>query len=384
MDLFLYYKVKVANSMGMLLLMICGPLALAQNHFVSTAKDNSIVLTCTNSSLEEILLQIEKQTTVHFIYNPSLVKASKPLSLTVRHRSLTDVLDLLEKNTNLSFRKEGDHIVVKKMPTTEPVTAQVAGKNANTKLSAKLNLPVLNDELKGKEMEKIVEKELLASKLDMGKSLPKEALWRRAEFTMYDTALLAGYKVALHNITNPSNQQSKWFVSVSILSNDFSISTLEGKLGHRSIYAVIDGSLLLNEPSFLSYGAGTAFPITKKIAMTPIYLYSQTSRTENFVLTQGFNVLAVKDGYRKDTQGHQLKFILQFNPTTRLGVQAGPVYNISFSTHSITVPQEFPYGDFTGSGPRPAAPNSSTIKNTSTDSWIGFEFGIHYRIDLAR
>src|SRR5688572_8692384 len=114
MIIHLQWGVKVASSVC--LLFFC----VVQTAFgQSTSKDiyqKKITLTGNAVSFEEVLRKITSQTKLYFIYSSNLVEANKNVSLAVKERPLSDVLEMLSQQMNFSFRKEGTYIVLKPRP----------------------------------------------------------------------------------------------------------------------------------------------------------------------------------------------------------------------------------------------------------------------------
>lgn len=88
-----------------------------------------VSITKSNANLEEILSEIESQTDYLFIYN-NQVDINKKLSIKVKNKPVSDVLDNLLKNMGVSYAMEGTHIVLTKK-TENPIPVQQQTKNVN-------------------------------------------------------------------------------------------------------------------------------------------------------------------------------------------------------------------------------------------------------------
>ena len=64
-------------------------------------------------SFESVLDQLSEQTKLYFIYSSNSVELNKSLSLNLDQRPLYEVLDQLAEIMNLTFRREGNYVVVK-------------------------------------------------------------------------------------------------------------------------------------------------------------------------------------------------------------------------------------------------------------------------------
>lgn len=72
----------------------------------------SITLSVTNTSLENVFKEVEKQTGFSFVYTRDQLKNSKPVTLNVVKAELKDALNICFRNQPLSFVIEGKYIVV--------------------------------------------------------------------------------------------------------------------------------------------------------------------------------------------------------------------------------------------------------------------------------
>lgn len=103
------------------LLLVCVFCSFAENTHSQNAR---VSITRSNTHLEDILSEIESQTDYLFIYN-NQVDISKKLSIKVKNKPVSEVLDNLLKNMGVSYAMEGTHIVLtKKAEHTQPVQQQ--------------------------------------------------------------------------------------------------------------------------------------------------------------------------------------------------------------------------------------------------------------------
>src|SRR5690554_5622568 len=66
-----------------------------------------------NSTLDEVLNEIEKQTDYLFIYNDE-VNAREKVSVRAKQEAVSEVLNYLLKDKDLDYSMEGNHIILKK------------------------------------------------------------------------------------------------------------------------------------------------------------------------------------------------------------------------------------------------------------------------------
>ncbi|MCL3850551.1 TonB-dependent receptor [Parabacteroides sp. GYB001] len=106
------------------LLLVCVFCSFAENTHSQNAR---VSITRSNTHLEDILSEIESQTDYLFIYN-NQVDISKKLSIKVKNKPVSEVLDNLLKNMGVSYAMEGTHIVLTKKADT-PLLVQQQAKN---------------------------------------------------------------------------------------------------------------------------------------------------------------------------------------------------------------------------------------------------------------
>src|SRR5688572_15468467 len=66
-----------------------------------------------NISFEKVLHQLSGQTKLYFIYSSNSIELNKSLTLSVDQSPLYEVLDQLAETMNVTFRREGNYVVVK-------------------------------------------------------------------------------------------------------------------------------------------------------------------------------------------------------------------------------------------------------------------------------
>ena len=106
------------------LLLVCVFCTFAENTHSQNAR---VSITRSNTQLEDILSEIESQTDYLFIYN-NQVDINKKLSIKVKNKPVSAVLDNLLKNMGVSYAMEGTHIVLTKN-TENSLPVQQQAKN---------------------------------------------------------------------------------------------------------------------------------------------------------------------------------------------------------------------------------------------------------------
>lgn len=76
------------------------------------AKDERISLKFSDTPISKILPAIESQTDIHFIFNKDKVDVGKKVSINVSNEALPEVLDKLLKPSGISWKQDGNHIIL--------------------------------------------------------------------------------------------------------------------------------------------------------------------------------------------------------------------------------------------------------------------------------
>ena len=85
------------------------------------AQGNNVRLNLKNANLEQVIWEIQKQTSYFFLYGSRDVKSITGLEVHAEGRPALDVLSDCLKNTNLTFTVEQGNVVIKKVePSPQP------------------------------------------------------------------------------------------------------------------------------------------------------------------------------------------------------------------------------------------------------------------------
>jgi TonB-linked SusC/RagA family outer membrane protein len=94
-------------------------------HVSATTHAQKINLDVKNGALESVLTKLGKQTGYNFLYNSKMLKAAKPVTMSVRDMSLSEILDQCFKDQPLTFVINDKTVVVKnKVISAETTTFQ--------------------------------------------------------------------------------------------------------------------------------------------------------------------------------------------------------------------------------------------------------------------
>lgn len=122
------------------LLLVCVFCSFAENTHSQNAR---VSITKSNAHLDDVLSEIESQTDYLFIYN-NQVDVNRKVSVKVKSKPVSQVLDNLLKNTDITYTMEGTHIVLTKnavnahpvLQQTKNVTGKVVDGNGEPVIGA--------------------------------------------------------------------------------------------------------------------------------------------------------------------------------------------------------------------------------------------------------
>ncbi len=114
---------KTGITSFLLFIFICGllfsPGVYAQNSRVN--------ISAQNTSLKDVVSQIEKQTNYLFVYNPQEIDLTQKITLNLVDKSVNEVLTTVFNKTNISYHIEGNNIMLMERSNTGPDKKKVTG-----------------------------------------------------------------------------------------------------------------------------------------------------------------------------------------------------------------------------------------------------------------
>ena len=340
-------------------------------------------------SFESVLDQLSEQTKLYFIYSSNSVELNKSLSLNLDQRPLYEVLDQLAEIMNLTFRREGNYVVVKAATEVKAVDQPEKSFLVQKLQPIPKSVPqiaVVTD-AQQKKYSEIDDRLFIPDHL-----LKKNLLNLNSEFRGIDTSYIQKYFPLKITTPRPGRQL---FASFGLIANEYS-GGVEVRFGIPSLYAVANAGIMREGYFRFGYGIGTAIPITTRVSLNPVYTFGTLGKRQDYVLDENINLI-MPDGLKFKGKHHQMKFLLQVQLSKQITLHGGPTINLlnaSFTynkgpiqvTQIITsyVPAQNYY--------EPPAqvrivrsvyylppPDYSTLK-----SWVGFEGGISYSIKFSR
>lgn len=138
---------------------------------VTYSQLNKVSLNMANVSLEQVFLELRRQTDINFFYSIDKIKDIHSISIKTEHADLNEVLDKLLKNTSLTYSLFENVVVIKDKPIEEslpsgPVETQVEG---NVKDQKGNPLPGVTIRIKGTSIGTVTD-----DKGDFKLALPQE------------------------------------------------------------------------------------------------------------------------------------------------------------------------------------------------------------------
>ncbi len=379
------WRVKAAIS---LVFVVAVHLATAQS-ISKESFQRTVSLKGNRISFEEVLRQLSKQSKLYFIYSSSAIELKKSLSFNVHQRPMYEVLETLAESMHLSFRREGNYVVVKPIHEAGIVAPRQNIQSQKTQPTKKIAysaaaMPLINRKDSYREME---------FKLSIpGHLLKENLLLCKTSFTGIDSTSIRNYFPL--KITNPRPRRYV-YSSLGLMINEYS-GGVEMQVGLPALYAVLNAGLMREGYFRAGYGLGTAIPLKPMITINPIYTYAALNRKEDYVIDQNSN-LVMKDGIKVKGRHHQVKFLIQMRPSEHIRLHVGPTFNFLKTSFAYQKGEIF-YTDIATSNQTNGyigySVNSSQVRiirsvySTPSDYstskwWVGIEAGISYSIKFS-
>jgi hypothetical protein len=373
----LFCKEKVALSALLLLL----PIFIAQ---AQTGTDK-ITYSCRATRLETVIDVLSKQTGYDFIYSRSLVDVSKAVSINVKEKSLQEVLGQIERQANVTFKLKDRHIIVKGNAKPSVVTPEtiVARHSVGSMELPRLKIndgPLLTSTNRSFRLRPIEsEATILENRLDkrigelqslLGPNVPRS---------------IPQYYISQMNF---NNRHRNVYVAVGSYVNDKSAG-IELQAGLPYAYAVFHPMWSATKGFNPSYGVGNSFNLTGNFTFNTIYMYSSYSKTETvYSLAAPREQAGPELRQAENERQHEIKFLVQYSFSKTLSVRVGPVLNYrsvqtQLSFVSPNMPETMTINHPYGSVGYQTSKFSSTTKTTRyTESWVGWDASVIYRINF--
>ena len=381
------WKEKVARSIIILL----GVLVVHTSHGQDVAT-KKLSFSFKSTSLEKVIDHLSRTSGFHVIYSSDKIDVTTPVSLSVTNKTVSDILVMLEKQTNLSFRLHDRHIIIRpgrqitaaqtslrskeSLPNTFPMVENIPSNLWKFPVVAELDL-----QLKMKEDNLSTSNRYVKNHLS-GIQLLLDTTWTKKIPAQY-----------IHRL-NLNTMHSGWFVSAGPIVNDYSAG-VEVQFGLKFIYAVYDASWLKNGQLHSAYGLGTSVPLTHNFSINPAYTYSGWSEYQTQINTMfgpdGAKAI-VESSNKELTRHHQFKLLIQYSFSKNVRVQVGPVFSKVSRRYSMPEAGTAVMTEFTQAPPY----SGSRVMQTRTinhvylvspdihtyNLWLGWEASVSYKLNF--
>ncbi|WP_236675803.1 DUF4974 domain-containing protein [Chryseolinea lacunae] len=349
-------------------------------------------------TFQQVVHELERVSGLHFIYSTDKIAMDHRVTLSVHNRSIEEVLVLLGKLVNLSFKVQGKYVVIK---TLTPVLAMPS--------------------------QPFVEKVLKPANNSIMPSAPEpesttdEAFlhrWTGDNSTDYSTATLDRDQLetdlqnlqvyfnaaTLRNVParyiNKITRRNKlgWFASGGFVLNDYSVGA-EFQAGMRPFYAVLGAAWMSDSKYKGSYGVGSSLHIKRNFSVNPVISFSPMTETTR--TTSNFYGRFVEENVRITAAHWQMKWMVQYTIGRNLNLRAGPTFNrltTTFDYQDVTIGHyeksgvvALPSRGVSGSYDRQPETvvtkviiiNPRRLDYQALQHWVGWEASISYRINFS-
>jgi hypothetical protein len=342
-------------------------------------------------SFENVLNLLSEQTKLYFIYSSNSVELNKSVSLNLDQRPLYAVLDQLAEVMNVTFRREGNYVVVKAATEVKPFDQSGRSHLVQKLPPVRKSVPqiaVVAVDAPQKKYSEIDDRLFIPDYL-----LKQNLLNCTSEFKGIDSSYIPKYFPLKITTPRPGRQL---FASFGLIANEYS-GGVEVRVGIPSLYAVANAGVMREGYFRYGYGIGTSLPVAARVTLNPIYTFATLGKRQDYVLDENINLI-MSDGLKFTGKHHQMKFLLQVKLSKRITLHAGPTINLlkasyTYDKNPIVLTQVLtsyvPAPNYYYEPPSQVRivrsvyylppPDYSTLK-----SWVGVEGGISYSIKFPR
>lgn len=116
-------QILLTVAIIILLLSICS-IQVKGEHLL--LQETKLSLSLKNSSIEQVLREIEKKTDYHFLYNNQLINVERKVNINIRDKSINDILKYLFSNNEVDYIVNGNRIILSPKGLNSPMTETVS------------------------------------------------------------------------------------------------------------------------------------------------------------------------------------------------------------------------------------------------------------------
>ncbi|MEO8471598.1 MAG: STN domain-containing protein [Chryseolinea sp.] len=317
----LHWKVRAVRR----LFSLAGLLHIFSFVYSQSAGNTKINCSFSSTPLETAITFLSNQSGINFVYSSNKIDVAKRVSLSVRDKTLTEVLGLIGKQVDMVFRIEGHHVTIKGDETLNSHSAiSLASRKINVS-DVPQSLPAASESLIKYYAPQVPPTSTLLSR----QSNLKREFERLQPY--FDSIFLK--RVSAHYIRKITSQSvhSGLFISAGATINDFSTG-LELQAGIRQIYVVFAPGWLKNGDYHAAYGLGSSFYLTHNFSFNPVYLFGTISGSESYFRINKYSYPS-QILIQHNVRHHQLKLMLEYAITPNVLVKLGPTLNQTSTTY---------------------------------------------------
>jgi hypothetical protein len=380
----LFWREKVVRSIATGIILFC-TVQNACPQTIAGSQAKKVTLSCNGVYFQDFINQLAGITGLHFIYSSSKIRTNSLVYLTVRDKSVEEVLGLVGDQLKLSFKKQDRHVVIKTIPAAQPsfVAGPLQPKQKNVVRPRKepASLLALPDSTV-----------LTASARITGNPAPsfssdyfKKHLQDLQEY--FDSAMLTRIPTQYIRKINLNNNHRGLFISAGLVVNDYSAGT-ELQAGIRAAYAVFNSGWTQSGQYSSRYGVGSSFLLSRNFSVNPVYTFAVIREKSS------------ESPWTLCAKQHQVKLMLQYSLSKHVAVRFGPSFNYLNATYTFQRPKRlfetiiidgpdtpknvYYHAEY---GAQPARTGAYMIITHPSSyqairSWMGWEASISYKINF--
>jgi hypothetical protein len=324
--LFWREKVVLSLTIGAILFFIT-PSGFSQT--VAKKYPEKLTFSIHGLQLPDAIRQLEKITGLHFIYSSNKIPGLSRITLTITDRSLEEVLVLLEDQTNLSFKKQEQYVVIK--ASNENLVSkehqQIRRLPEGRKFNYGLTLAdsgILHASAKRHTYEELP---LVFSRQPFRNQLKDVGMY-------FDTVRLKQLPREEVRQLNVKNRHRGWFVSGGVRLSEH-LAGAEFQAGLRSLYIIYSPGIMKGGRYHGAYGLGTSFLLKNNLSINPAYTYFAFQQKANYsvLMNPESHFSQVDLGFT--AKHHQIKLMFQYAFSENLHLRLGPVINSLVTTYQF-------------------------------------------------
>jgi hypothetical protein len=389
MILYLPWKAKVVISIIVVMLL-----------FPSSSQSQSrtsdrITFSCSNIDIREFTRQVTDITGLNFIYSTNRIDTRVRISVSVQNIPLDELFQLVGKQAQLDFVKQGRYVVIKNAKGHDTVTQPVRPPKESVTMDLSEAVPAVVEEFPAvtHDPERNYRN---FSAVDADQLVQKYFSY----FSTTPNFPVVDYIPRSALLNFKTNQpRSRWFASIGPVVNDYSAG-IELQAGLGSMFAVLQNTWLSNMKPRQAFGLGTTFPVMGNFSFTPSYTFSsmQYSETQAVPAPAG---MAVNRDVDVSVRHHQMRFMLEYS-SGKFGLRAGLLLNHLTTSYSNTGQVVYAYQGGTALQPfnpqlpvQQPGPSKQVVQTRGIaistlppypvqDIWMSWEAGLFYRLNFSR